>query len=118
MRLKLLGYLEQVTQTILLHVTPHIPIPLTFERPVCSSKTGKSIPLAQYIQELSEEMDENTSKMLEEERRKCVHHNIKIEPILVGGYRAEKIIEFTNNEKVNLILPCLRVLSGLGRIIF
>lgn len=51
MRLKLLGYLEQVTQTILLHV-----IPLTFERPVYSAKTGKSIPLTQYIQELSEEM--------------------------------------------------------------
>jgi nucleotide-binding universal stress UspA family protein len=45
------------TQIILLHVTPHIPIPLTFERPVYSAKTGKSIPLTQYIQELSEEME-------------------------------------------------------------
>jgi hypothetical protein len=87
-------------QIILLHVTPHIPIPLTFERPIYSAKTGKSIPLTQYIQELSEEMDENASKMLEEKRRKYAHHNIKIEPILLGGYPAEKIIEFANNERL------------------
>ncbi|HZA69370.1 MAG TPA: universal stress protein [Nitrososphaeraceae archaeon] len=49
------------TEVILLHITPHIPIPLTFERPVYSAKTGKSIPLTQYIQELTEEMEENAS---------------------------------------------------------
>ena len=91
------------TQIILLHFTPHIPIPLSFERPVYSSKTGKSIPLIQYTQELSEEMGENASKMLEEKRRKYTHHNVKIEPILLGGYPA-KIIEFANNEKVDLIV--------------
>lgn len=61
-------------------------------------------------------MDENTSKMLEEERRKYVHHNIKIEPILVGGYRAEKIIEFANNEKVDLIVIRSVGLSGLSKV--
>jgi nucleotide-binding universal stress UspA family protein len=89
------------TQIILLHVIPHIPIPLTFERPVYSAKTGKSIPLTQYIQELSEEMEESASKMLEEERWKYAYHSIKIETILLGGYPAEKIIEFANNEKVD-----------------
>jgi len=64
------------TQIILLHVTPHIPIPLTFERPVYSAKTGKSIPLTQYIQELSEEMEENASNMLEGEKRNYAHHHI------------------------------------------
>ena len=50
------------TQIFLLHVTPNIPIPLTFERPVYSAKTGKSIPLTQYIQELIVEMEENASR--------------------------------------------------------
>ena len=45
-------------------------------------------------------MDENASKMLEEKRRKYAHHNIKIEPILLGGYPAEKIIKFANNERL------------------
>jgi nucleotide-binding universal stress UspA family protein len=49
-------------------------------------------------------MGENASKMLEEKRQKYTHHNVKIEPILLGGYPAEKIIEFANNEKVDLIV--------------
>ena len=104
------------TQIILLHVTPHIPIPLTFERPVYSAKTGKSIPLTQYIQELSEEMEENASNMLEEEKRKYAHHDIKIETISLNGYPSEKIIEFANSEKVDLIVIGNIGLSGLSKV--
>jgi nucleotide-binding universal stress UspA family protein len=120
MRLGLQGYLEQIHKLFLLHVAPHIPILLTFERPVNSAKTGKSILLTQYMQEPSEEMDENASKMLEEVRRKCAYYNVKIEPILLGGYPADKIIEFANNEKVDLIvigsvsLSRLLKVKGLG----
>src|SRR5215204_3879410 len=88
------------TQVILLHVTPNIPIPLTFERLVYSAKTGKSIPLTQYIQELTEEMEENASKMLEEERRKFAHHNINIETISLNGYPAEKIIDLQTKRRL------------------
>ena len=104
------------TQIILLHVTPHIPIPLTFERPVYSAKTGKSIPLTQYIQELSEEMEENASNMLEGEKRKYAHHDIKIETISLNGYPSEKIIEFANSEKVDLIVIGNVGLSGLSKV--
>lgn len=104
------------TQIILLHVTPHIPIPPTFERPVYSAKTGKSIPLTQYIQELSEEMEENASKMLEEEKRKYAHHNIKIETKSLNGYPPETIIEFANREKVDLIVIGNVGLSGLSKV--
>jgi len=107
---------EANTQIILLHVTPHIPIPLTFERPVYSAKTGKSIPLTQYIQELSEEMEENASNMLEGEKRKYAHHDIKIETISLNGYPSEKIIEFANSEKVDLIVIGNVGLSGLSKV--
>jgi nucleotide-binding universal stress UspA family protein len=107
---------ESSTQIILLHVTPQIPIPLTFERPVYSPKSGKSIPLTQYIQELTEEMERNASKMLEDEKQKYAHHNIKIDTILLNGYPAEKIIEFANNKKVDLIVIGNVGLSGLSRI--
>ena len=104
------------TQITLLHVTPNIPIPLTFERPVYSAKTGKSIPLTQYIQELIEEMEENASKMLEEERQKYAHHNIKIETILLNGYPSEKIVEFAEKENVDLIVIGNIGLSGLSKV--
>jgi nucleotide-binding universal stress UspA family protein len=103
-------------QIILLHVTPEIPIPLTFERPVYSPKSGKSIPLTQYIQEITEEMEGNASKMLEDKKQKYAHHNIKIDTILLNGYPAEKIIEFANNKKVDLIVIGNVGLSGLSRI--
>jgi nucleotide-binding universal stress UspA family protein len=104
------------TQIILLHVTPHILIPLTFERLVYSAKTGKSIPLTQYIQELSEEMEENASKMFEEERQKYVYYDIKIKTVSLNGYPPEKIIELANNEKVDLIVIGNIGLSGLSKV--
>jgi nucleotide-binding universal stress UspA family protein len=106
----------QSTQLILLHITPHIPIPLTFERPVYSAKTGKSIPLTQYIQELTEEMEENASKMLEEVRKKYTDKEIEIENVLLHGYPPEKIIEFANNEKIDLIVIGSIGLSGLSKV--
>ena len=104
------------TQIFLLHVTPNIPIPLTFERPVYSAKTGKSIPLTQYIQELIVEMEENASKMLEEERQKYASHNIKIETMLLNGYPSEKIVEFAEKENVDLIVIGNIGLSGLSKV--
>src|SRR5215203_1775352 len=97
------------TQVILLHVTPNIPIPLTFERPVYSAKTGKSIPLTQYIQELTEEMEENASKMLEDVRKKYTDKEIKIENLLLHGYPPEKIIEFAKNVSERANCPVLIV---------
>jgi nucleotide-binding universal stress UspA family protein len=104
------------TQVILLHITPHIPIPMTFERPVCSAKTSKSVPLTQYIQELTEEMEENASKMMEEVKKKYTNEEVKIESVLLHGYPPEKIIEFANNEKVDLIVIGSVGLSGLSKV--
>ena len=58
-------------------------------------------------------MEENASKILEDERRKYAHHDIKIEIISLNGYPSEKIIEFANNEKVDLIVIGNVGLSGL-----
>jgi nucleotide-binding universal stress UspA family protein len=104
------------TQVILLHITPHIPVPLTFERPVYSAKTGKSVPLTQYIQELIKEMEENASKMMEEVKKKYTNQEIKIESVLLHGYPSEKIIEFANNEEVDLIVIGSVGLSGLSKV--
>lgn len=104
------------TQVVLLHITPHIPIPLTFERPVYYAKTGKSIPLTQYIQELSKEMKENVSTMMKEVGKKYTDKEIKIENVLLEGNPPEKIIKFANNEKVDLIVIGSVGLSGLSKV--
>ena len=106
----------QNTELILLHVTPYIPIPLTFERPVYYAKTGKSIPLTQYIEELTKEMEENASTMMDEVKKKYTDKEIKIENVLLHGYPPEKIIEFANEQRVDLIVIGSVGLSGLSRV--
>jgi nucleotide-binding universal stress UspA family protein len=106
----------QNTQLILLHITPHIPIPLTFERPVYYAKTGKSIPLTQYIEELTKEMEENASTMMDEVKKKFTDKEIKIDNVLLHGYPPEKIIEFANEQKVDLIVIGSVGLSGLSKV--
>lgn len=106
----------QNTELMLLHVTPYIPIPLTFERPVYYAKTGKSIPLTQYIEELTKEMEENASTMMDEVKKKYTDKEIKIENVLLHGYPPEKIIEFANEQRVDLIVIGSVGLSGFSRV--
>jgi nucleotide-binding universal stress UspA family protein len=91
-------------QIILLHVVPEIPIPPTFERPIHSSKTGRTITLTEYVKELYEEMKINASKMFEKTKQKDTSDNFKIDTDLLIGHPSEKIIEFANKEKVDLIV--------------
>ena len=106
----------QNTQLILLHITPSIPVPLTFERPVYYAKMGKSIPLTQYIEKLTNEMEENASAMMDEVKKKYTDKEIKIENVLLHGYPPEKIIEFANEQKVDLIVIGSVGLSGLSKV--
>lgn len=103
-------------QIILLHVVPEIPIPLAFERPVRSPKTGKTIALTEYIKELYEEMKTNASKMLEKTKQKYTSDDFLIETNLLIGHPSEKIIEFANNDKVDLIVIGNIGLSGLSKV--
>jgi nucleotide-binding universal stress UspA family protein len=109
---------KKTTQIILLHVVPEIPIPLTFERPVRSPKTGRTIALTQYIEELGEEMIANASKMLEEKKQKYLSDDVPVavETKLLVGHPSQKIIEFVNKEKVDLIVIGNVGLSGLSKV--
>jgi nucleotide-binding universal stress UspA family protein len=54
--------------------------------------------------------------MLEEQKRKYAHHNVKIKTISLNGYPSEKIVEFANKEKVDLIAIGNVGLSGLSKV--
>jgi nucleotide-binding universal stress UspA family protein len=55
-------------------------------------------------------------KMLGENKKKYTHIDIKIENLLLHGYPPEKIIEFANNEKVDLIAIGNIGLCGLSKV--
>lgn len=81
-----------------------------------NAKTGKSIPLTQYIEELTKEMEENASTMMDEVKKKYTDKEIKIENVLLHGYPPEKIIEFANEQRVDLIVIGSVGLSGFSRV--
>jgi nucleotide-binding universal stress UspA family protein len=61
-------------------------------------------------------MEADASKMLEKEKQKYERHNIKIDTVSLNGYPSDKIIEFANNQKVDLIVIGSVGLRGLSKI--
>jgi nucleotide-binding universal stress UspA family protein len=54
--------------------------------------------------------------MMEEVKKKYTNQEIKIESVLLHRYPSEKIIEFANNEEVDLIVIGSVGLSGLSKV--
>lgn len=98
---------------ILLHVLPEIPIPTTFERPVRSQKTGKSIPLSEYVQELYEVMKLNAQEML---NKKTGLQGVSVTTRLSIGRIADEILKCAKKEKVDLIVIGNVGLGGIRKL--
>ena len=54
--------------------------------------------------------------MMDEVKKKYTDKEIKIENVLLHGYPPEKIIEFANEQRVDLIVIGSVGLSGLSRV--
>jgi hypothetical protein len=53
-----------------LYVIPDLPVPLGFEKPMRSFKTGKLISFSDFIKEMHESMRLSGEKMLSERKKK------------------------------------------------
>ncbi|MDQ3970196.1 MAG: universal stress protein [Thermoproteota archaeon] len=101
------------TEIIILHVVPEIPITnVIFERSIRSKKTGEITTVSQHVQELYQQMKDGMKELLEEKREnyKKTAGDMPINTTIVVGSPANKIIEFSKNEKIDLI-----VIGSLGR---
>ena len=104
-------------QVILLYVAQEVLVPPIIERPMRSPKTGQVSTVSELIEELNEEVKTNMLKMLGEKKKKYASYGgILIETKSLVGYPASKIIEFANNEKVDLIVIGNIGLSGLSKV--
>ena len=113
-------------QVILMHVIQEIPIPASFgttgHTNLVSSITGDKITLREHIKELYQEMKSDATKMLDEKVKK--YQNVKGEgekvtirtKVLIGSI-TDKIIEFANQEKVDLIIMGTTGLGGFAKIL-
>jgi nucleotide-binding universal stress UspA family protein len=99
---------------ILLHVVQDIPVPATFGAGLFkSNKTGDMITLEQYLKDITLEIKTDVEKMFEENIDK--YRNI--ENVLIGD-PSNEILQFANDEKVDLIIIGSTGLSGFSKFVF
>jgi nucleotide-binding universal stress UspA family protein len=110
------------TQLIILFVIPDLPIPLGFEKPMRSLKTGGVVSFSDYVNEMHEAMKANALRILSERKEKYesdVSSNVYIKTQVVVGNGisiADTIIDFANKEKVDLIVLGNVGLSGMSKV--
>lgn len=110
------------TQIILLHVIQEIPVPpslfATGHSNLVSKKTGDKISLRERMKEVYQEMKSDATKMLNEkvDRFHNQERQFDIKTKVSIGYTADKIIEFANEEQVDLIVMGTTGLTGVSKI--
>jgi nucleotide-binding universal stress UspA family protein len=113
-------------QVILMHVIQEIPIPASFgttgHTNLVSSITGDKITLREHIKELYQEMKLDATKMLDEKVKKYQNVKGKGEKVTIRtkvliGSITDKIIEFANQEKVDLIIMGTTGLGGFAKMV-
>jgi nucleotide-binding universal stress UspA family protein len=110
-------------QLIILFVIPELPVPLGFEKPMRSLKTGETVSLSDYIKEMHKAMKSNALEILSQRKKKYepIMSNtaiIKSEVLVVGNGLSisDTIIDFADKEKMDLIVLGNVGLSGLSKV--
>jgi nucleotide-binding universal stress UspA family protein len=110
------------TQLIILFVIPKLPIPLGFEKPMRSLKTGEKVSFSDYVKEMHEAMKLNARQILAEKKKKCESElsnnaEIKTQVIVTNGLSIpDAIIDFAKKEKIDLIALGNVGLSGVSKV--
>jgi nucleotide-binding universal stress UspA family protein len=112
---------DSKTELTILYVIPDLPVPLGFEKPMRSFKTGKVISFSDFIKEMHESMRLSAVKMLSERKKKYESNinnaTIRAEVIIGHGLSiSNTIIEFADKEKIDLIVIGNIGLSGISKV--
>ena len=105
-------------EIIILNVLPHFHIPLGFERPMKSLKTGKNIPLTNFIQEMNETIKKEWIDKLSDIKKKYQMPDIKIKTEIIEGSHSvsDNIISFADKENADIIVIGNIGLGGISKI--
>ena len=104
-------------EVTILFVIPDLPVPLAFETPMKSLKTGEVISFSDYIIEMHESMKTKAVEMLTKKKKQYESQGISmLTKVIVGGSPSDKILEFAEDEKVDLIVVGNVGLSGISRV--
>lgn len=103
----------------IIHVIQDIPSTALFlERPI-HTKDGQVIPMSEYILQLYDQMRTQVTDMLEKKKKEVndLYEKIAVKPIvLIGGSVPNRIIEYAEENKTDLIVIGNVGLSGISKI--
>ena len=109
-------------QLTILFVIPDLPVPLGFEKPMRSLKTGKMVSFSDYVKEMHEAMKSNALQRLSEKKQKyesdmSKNVNIVTQVVVSNGLPvAYAIIDFANKENTDLMVLGNVGLSGMSKV--
>lgn len=109
------------SKIIIVNVLPHFHLPLGFEKPMKSIKTGNTISLSEYITEMNEMLKTEWIEKLSEIKNKYSDSGISIQTQLLEGSHssrtiADSIIKFSTQEQTDLIVVGNVGLGGISKI--
>ena len=102
------------SRIMIIHVIPEIPTPI-FSRVIRSPKTGEVINFSEYMESLYQEMESKMREKLEERKEKYHKHRFPIEIYITIGSPIDKILEYSTDKKVDLIVIGSIGLTGVSK---
>jgi hypothetical protein len=91
------------SKIIIIHVIPEIPTPI-FSKEIRSPKTGNLITFSEYIGTLYQKWNPKMREKLEGRKEKYSKHDLDIEIYITIGSPIDKILEYTTDKKIDLIV--------------
>lgn len=112
-----LGKLISGSEIILLNVIEEInPPPVIFDTKIRDLKTGEPTTLSNYVRDLQKAMRHKMKNRLDELKHR--HQNsVQIRTLVSIGSPEMQIVEYANNQHIDLIVMGSRGLRGISRLI-
>jgi nucleotide-binding universal stress UspA family protein len=112
-----LAALSPESHVILLHVVPELlQIPLVFEGPIHSPRTGEITTMTAYWQEIYQGLKTAALKILQDSKDKFVSAGISVETRTEVGNLLDVIIKHAERDNVDLIIMGSTGLRGISKI--
>lgn len=110
--------LNKTTELFILHVLPQFAMPLGFERPMRSSRTGEVISFSEYINELNETFLDEWKRKLSDYAKKYESKGLLIKTKLLKPSESvvKTIIDVVDKEQIDLIVIGNVGLGGISKI--
>ena len=107
--------LVEGSQITVIHVIQEISTPI-FDRAIRSRQTGEVTSFAEYMATAYQEIRKMMEEGLDERKRKFEAQGISINIYITSGNPSDRIVDFTTNEKIDLIIIGSVGLTGVSKL--